>query len=408
METLLDSIAKKERTGLPAPVIKVLRDATSKARVGAACDMALSICEQVRSLCEERFLIYHFACVPAVWHELNTDVAILAACASLHANTGYADRIRQLDLATIVSGCARTAIVSDLIERLQERMNQQPTTSSKRRRTSPRDPELSLLSSAARSIPEIEVPTVSQFIEHCPKTGSLGVPFILRGYAKTWRALTPERSGRPPRWADPVYLRRRAGPGRVVPVETGARYTDADWGQEIMGWDEFLDAAGWDESEPRSVYLAQHPLLYQFPWLAEDISMPPFVNANPPEPEYAPEYKAPAEPLANVWIGPRGTVSPAHTDAYYNCYVQVVGHKEVWLAPPNVRDRMNVCRHNDCEHPMQGLMDNTSRIDVFKVMPDSLRVAAHAQHAILAPGDMLFFPPLWWHAMRAIDKVRLC
>jgi ribosomal protein L16 Arg81 hydroxylase len=53
-------------------------------------------------------------------------------------------------------------------------------------------------------------------------------------------------------------------------------------------------------------------------------------------------------------------------------------------------------------------MSNTSRIDVFAENGrhnDYPRfeeeVVPHAISTVLGPGDMLFFPPGWWHAMRS-------
>jgi ectoine hydroxylase-related dioxygenase (phytanoyl-CoA dioxygenase family) len=53
----------------------------------------------------------------------------------------------------------------------------------------------------------------------------------------------------------------------------------------------------------------------------------------------------------------------------------------------------------------EGSMSNTSRIDVFssEQLPASFgeRVIPNAMAVTLQPGDMLFFPAGWWHAMRS-------
>ena len=49
-------------------------------------------------------------------------------------------------------------------------------------------------------------------------------------------------------------------------------------------------------------------------------------------------------------------------------------------------------------------MGNTSRLDVFSTDSDSNfldQVVPSSMTATLGPGDMLFFPPGWWHAMRS-------
>lgn len=56
-----------------------------------------------------------------------------------------------------------------------------------------------------------------------------------------------------------------------------------------------------------------------------------------------------------------------------------------------------------------GMLGNTSRVPIFEPPPDAKNqfplffshVASKAYSAILEPGDMLVFPPGWWHAMRS-------
>lgn len=113
---------------------------------------------------------------------------------------------------------------------------------------------------------------------------------------------------------------------------------------------------------------------------------------------------------------------------------QVVGRKTVWLAPPSASPHMypyapsspptsasasaagedaNAPR-NPAANGESPSMSNTSRVDVFSpadvengapphdLYPDFWKnVAGAAMSVTLAPGDLLFFPPGWWHAMRS-------
>ncbi|KAF8163185.1 hypothetical protein B0H34DRAFT_694466 [Crassisporium funariophilum] len=233
-------------------------------------------------------------------------------------------------------------------------------------------------------------------------------PFILRNFASDW----PAMSIRP--WKSAHYLRSVAGPGRLVPVEVGEDYRTANWKQELVDWDDFLTTLDFEDqpspvtSEP--LYLAQHDLTKQFPALRDDIIVPDYIYASLSCADY-PEYQPPRnadQVLFNTWLGPRHTMSPAHTDPYHNLYVQVVGYKSVWLAPPSVSASMYPypSEGSDCgAKPLS--MGNTSQLDVFSNNKDSRytgfwnQVVPESMTATLGPGDVIFFPPGWWHAMRS-------
>lgn len=97
-------------------------------------------------------------------------------------------------------------------------------------------------------------------------------------------------------------------------------------------------------------------------------------------------------------------------DPYYNCYVQVLGKKRVWVAPPSVGAHMYAYTdHEDDETTrLQSYMTNTSRVPIFrKEFQDKSLFPAFFEHvrpvameAVLEPGDLLVMPPGWWHSMR--------
>ena len=100
---------------------------------------------------------------------------------------------------------------------------------------------------------------------------------------------------------------------------------------------------------------------------------------------------------------------------FFSVLAQVVGQKLVWLAPPDVSE--HVSPYSSVDSNMTSLQDedgrnlntllgNTSRLDVF-ANEDELgstfkkTVTPVAMSAVLEAGDVLFFPPGWWHAMRS-------
>ncbi|KAL8286883.1 hypothetical protein RQP46_003889 [Phenoliferia psychrophenolica] len=213
------------------------------------------------------------------------------------------------------------------------------------------------------------------------------------------------------RWSSPAYLLAKAGPSRVVPVEVGRNYTEDGWGQRIITFEEFLDSL---ESGTETLYLAQHDLFRQVPELRDDVEIPDLVYAAPDPPENYPTYKPPASEdgyVLNAWLGPAGTVSPAHTDPYFNCYAQVVGSKWIWVAPPEISPSMTTFGVEP-DSTTSIYMSNTARIDVTDPpdspqvtrFPDFVRdVVPIAQQAVLEEGDLLFMPPGWWHGMKSLE-----
>lgn len=320
---------------------------------------------------------------------------------------------------------------------------------------------LSRIPKLTHPIPRLDCPPLSTFSTHMHNSAT---PLILTNTITHWPALT--------RWQDPQYWLDCTHAGRrLVPVETGRSYTDAGWGQRICRFDEFLrssllrgPAAG------ETWYLAQHDLFHQITALRNDVAVPDYCYVDPPSlptsdvggarldklehdpgtaerpgagEAYSPSPSPPPqEPALNIWLGPAGTLSPAHTDPHHNLLAQVVGRKYVRLFPPSESAKLypmsggksrpdeNGARsgmnggHEAADGPAID-MANTSQVDVgyeLEFEDDSpsepleattgkaehdkrfplLRQAIYVD-GILAPGDVLYIPRGWWHYVRSID-----
>jgi Cupin-like domain len=251
------------------------------------------------------------------WRRLYTDACLLrsladVACAVSLDDTVALESIGRLDRAIVIAGApgeGRLDLILDSITNIQSaylptRLVDFAILPVVIPSSLPR-----WLDSSSHSIPCIEPPSFGLF----QKSTSLR-PFIIRGYVRDWPAMQEHP------WASTDYLQFVAGPGRIVPIEIGNDYRNDDWTQTLMDWDDFLtalDSQGLEDRNKHDVlYLAQHNLLKQFPALRADVIIPDYIYASLSPPVDFPGYEPPANDeklVINAWLGPGGTVSPAHT-----------------------------------------------------------------------------------------------
>jgi hypothetical protein len=250
------------------------------------------------------------------WRKVYTDASIILALSELGTAASPSEAVakkavRHLDLAIIIAGApgpCRLELILNLIQKIQV----SHISSSVAKPLLPFERSFD-----TEFLPSVVLPTAATAIPDLEEPPSLGVfrsthalrPFILRGFVRDWPALT----SRP--WSSPDYLQTIAGPGRVVPVEIGSDYRADEWTQEIMPFDSFIEILRCPEGNS-TTYLAQHNLLRQFPELRNDIYIPDYAYASPNPPPGFPTYLPPTNEdqlVTNVWLGPKGTVSPAHT-----------------------------------------------------------------------------------------------
>jgi len=122
-----------------------------------------------------------------------------------------------------------------------------------------------------------------------------------------------------------------------------------------------------------------------------------------------------------LWIGPPGYVTGLHTDPGDTMLFQLHGRKHVLLFAP---DQTQFLYEKDREErqqkfdgaPLQSRLDSSE----FGVLRDQVRWCdvqpfdpdvdrfplfrqAHCIEAYICPGDALYIPDQWWHAVRSLD-----
>jgi hypothetical protein len=234
-------------------------------------------------------------------------------------------------------------------------------------------------------------------------------PLLLTNTIDDWPAMKA--------WQDPAHLLRLTlGGRRCVPVEIGETYTHADWRQEIMPLRKFMHDYLLPD-EPKEIgYLGQHNLFHQIPTLQQDIRTPDYCYTAPPEATPSSRLGLPPvppvdEPQKNVWLGPKGTRTPLHTDPYHNIFCQVVGYKYVRLYPPEATESVyprgvdengiNESNTSEVEIRLDDKRESNVAAEEGERFPLFLAQEGYYE-AIVGPGECLYIPAGWWHYIESL------
>lgn len=226
-------------------------------------------------------------------------------------------------------------------------------------------------------------------------------PMLFRGAAADWKLVQAGLSG--PEQAADVLTSSWSGRDLVVYrglPEIGGRffYTDAVDGFNFTGareplpplLEELLAAA--DNPGAPSIYVGSSDLPTYFPGLTPHSGLDlaaihPMLTEHPG--------------LGSLWLGNR-TVASCHYDASANIAVCAVGRRRFTLFPP---DQVSNLYPGPLEPTPGGQV--VSMVDFaapdLQRFPRFAEAMRHAQIADLLPGDVLFYPALWWHHVEALD-----
>lgn len=220
-------------------------------------------------------------------------------------------------------------------------------------------------------------------------------PRVLRGLASAWPAVRAARASA----QEAIAYLKRFDHGRmpvvatVAPPEAGGRvFYNADLSGFNFRREEvplavaldtlrkYLDAVA-----PPSIYVASTTL---------DTFLPGFRAENPMD-------LGARDPLASIWIGNRSRIA-AHQDVPDNLACVVAGRRRVTLFPPDQLANLYI---GPLDHTPAGqavsLVDFAAPdLQRFPRFADAMR---HARTSVLAPGDAVFIPSMWWHHMEGLD-----
>ncbi|KAI3381626.1 hypothetical protein SNEBB_004191 [Seison nebaliae] len=223
-------------------------------------------------------------------------------------------------------------------------------------------------------------------------------PVIIKNFVHNWPATT--------KWSSTKYLLEKCS-NRTVPVEVDGRYSDAEWSQQLMQFEDFLHKLlSYSSDKTKSIelttkreYLAQHQLFEQISDLRNDIYIPDYCLLQKNDIMNDDEATDDVEECVtiNSWFGPRGTVSSLHRDPKSNLFCQVIGYKYIRLY--NNEDTPRLYCHSD------SLLKNTSQVDVENINKEKFPLAVDCPYTecVLPPGSVLFIPASMWHYVRSLS-----
>lgn len=223
-------------------------------------------------------------------------------------------------------------------------------------------------------------------------------PAVLRGLCAGWAAVAAARDGDE---ALRAHLCARANDlpfeAWFGPPEIGGRFGYSD---DFAGFNHDRRLATVDQllalllrqrghAAPFSIYAGAIPVAKHLPAWLPDLPMPLIEEGR--------------DRLVSLWLGNR-TRTAAHWDLAQNLACVVAGRRRFTLFPTDQVANLYV---GPLEFTLAG--QPTSLVDIdapdFGRHPRFSEALAHAEVAELGPGDALYLPSLWWHAVAGLDEV---
>lgn len=227
---------------------------------------------------------------------------------------------------------------------------------------------------------------------------SAGAPAVLRGLAADWAAVQAARRSPEDLVA---YLKRLRLPHSVAvivgepDIEGRFFYKDdlktLNFGKGTSPLDPFLDRLLRDAANPRPYAIALQSL---------------------PIPELLPDFGAEngtdlVDPsvVPRMWMGNAARVA-THFDLMENIGVVVAGRRRFTLFPPDQLPNLYVgpIELTPAGTPISLVDPANPDLDRFPRFADAMQVA---QVAELGPGDAIYIPFHWWHAVDSLEPINL-
>ncbi len=220
-------------------------------------------------------------------------------------------------------------------------------------------------------------------------------PLILRGFVSHWPVV---KAAAESDQALRSYL-ARFDRGAVVPISVGKPETDgrvfynADFSGFNVDHGSSSTAKVFDQILTHGA--APNPPLIYMASVTVDDCLPGFRTDNDVD-------FGDVDPLASIWVGTKTRIAP-HNDLPLNIACVAAGRRRFTLFPPDQIDNLYIgpIEVTPAGRPISLVDIANPDLDRFPRFADAMAAALQAD---LEPGDAVFIPSMWWHAVEAQDS----
>ena len=222
-------------------------------------------------------------------------------------------------------------------------------------------------------LPRLERPTAERFFEdfYCA-----GRPLVITNWATQWPAL---ELWSPTRWSERFRgLELEICSGRSADPLYDRRFEQLS---QVVDFGEFAAEIASSSGPSNDRYLIARNFAFERPELSsllDELDEEPYLN---------PQRRAGSVAL---WFGPEGTYTPLHHDTCHIMFVQIYGQKRVTLIPAHAQELFDEATN------MYSNISPERDLSLEPAHPQQLELT-------LSPGEALFIPVGWWHAVRSLS-----
>lgn len=242
---------------------------------------------------------------------------------------------------------------------------------------------------------EIRTVEASSETQLAPYLQNAAEPIVFRGLASDWPLVQQSVQGKAKltQYLLSFYQGMQIGAGKVEDKANGRLFYKEDFNgfnfsRETKDFGQFLDEANAEGEQVH--YMGSTAIDRLLPGLRTENPVAELDNINA---------------LASIWVSNQAKIA-AHQDTPDNLAICAAGRRKFLLFPPEQVSNLYI-GPLDFTPAGQPISLVNHQFPDFELHPKYKDALKHAIEIELAPGDALFVPSLWWHAVEGLEKVNV-